>query len=95
MDSLLIFTISSTVVVLALCFALLQWLAIGDTVTGPAKKAARLFSLCFMLYATGQSWVIFQVLKALPFSNIPNYLYAAAAILFAVGSYYQLKSIQK
>jgi hypothetical protein len=48
-----------------------------------------------MLYATGQSWVIFQVLKAVPYSDIPNYLYALAAILFAIGSYYQRKSIEK
>ncbi len=95
MDPILIFTITNTAVVLALCFSLLLWLTIGDHVSGAAKKAARLYSLCFMLYATGQSWVIFQVLKAVPYSDIPNYLYASAAILFAIGSYYQLKSIQK
>ena len=94
MDPLLVYTISSTMVVVTLCVSLLFWLRIKDKTKGDAQMAARLFAICFLFYAVGQSWIIFQVLKTVPVSTIPSYLNAISAFIFAIGSYYQMKSLK-
>lgn len=61
---------------------------------GSARKAAGLFVMCFALYAIGQTLVVVQVLGYLRGSgDVSSYLYALAALLFAVGSYQQYKSL--
>lgn len=92
--SLMIFIVASVIVVAALIFALWQWVFIRKGLSGDGRVAASLFVTCFALYAVGQSIVIGQVLYWLPFTDVSSYLYALAAILFAVGSYYQRKALK-
>ena len=92
--SLTVFVVASLVVVAALVYPLWQWLFIRKGLSGAGKVAASLFVACFALYAVGQGVVIAQVLNWLPRGDVSSYLYALAALLFAVGSYYQRKSLR-
>lgn len=93
------FAISITMLVIvdaALLYALYAWWRIaGRVAAGREKTSARLFIACFALYVVGQTSVLLWALKVitLPF-DISVYLYAVAAILFAVGSAYKLSSLR-
>jgi hypothetical protein len=94
MDTQTVFIVASIIIVCALIYSLTRWWAIRGKVSTIAKTAAGLFVVCFALYAVGQSLVIIQVLGYLRgLGDVSSYLYALAAILFAVGSYYQYKSL--
>lgn len=91
------FAIAITMLVivdLALIYALYAWWKITRKVSGREKISARLFVTCFALYVVGQTSVLLWMLKviSLPF-DISVYLYAIAAVLFAVGSHYKLTSL--
>lgn len=95
MDPMLIFTISGALVLVALMYSLLEWARILQKSTGQKRTGSILFAISFLLYAVGQFWVIFQVLNAVPRSTIPSYMYALAAFLFAIGSYYHRRSTEE
>jgi ABC-type Fe3+-siderophore transport system permease subunit len=65
----LIFVGASVVVVIALLYALLEWSRVYEKVRGLSGRAALLFCACFLLYACGQTLVIFQVLGAMAFNE--------------------------
>jgi hypothetical protein len=89
-----IFLSASAIVVFALAYALIKWVQIRERTGLHAKTAAGFFVACFALYVVGQSLVIVQVLGYLPgVGDVSSYMYALAAILFAIGSYYQYKSV--
>lgn len=85
---LTVFYISSVLVVLALLVALYSWYRIAMMRTGKSARAAKLFVVCFLLYVVGQTLVILDVAGFLSgWGYIASYLYAIAALFFAVGSY--------
>lgn len=93
MDSFASFIVSSIVVLAALTLSLGFWIAIRRQSRGQARLGATLFSICFALYVIGQSTALLQGLRVLNgWWMVPSLTYAAAAILFAIGSYCLFKA---
>lgn len=89
-----IFITASVIVILALVFSLILWTCIITRSVGYARWAAVLFALCFFLYTIGQTLVVLQVTQMITWNfDLSSYLYALASLVFAVGSWYQYKSI--
>ena len=94
MDQFTIFISASVVVIFALLYSLVQWTRIRTASNGHARTAATFFAICFALYVVGQSIVVLDALTVLEGMNaISSYLYALAALFFALGSYFQMKSV--
>ncbi len=95
MSPLHIFIAASSIVVIALVISLVFWIKILLKTTGSAHKAGLLFATCFALYTLSQTIIIFQSIGYFTFlGGIPNYGYALAALLFAIGSWHQWKSVR-
>lgn len=91
-----IFVTASVVVILALLISLILWIQIRNMTSGYARRAASYYTFCFLLYVIGQSLVVIQALRWISFrTDISSYLYALASLLFALGTYYQYKSLKK
>jgi hypothetical protein len=89
-----IFFVASSIVVFALLYALIKWTQIRKCVALDAERASGFFITCFALYAVGQTIVIIQYIGLLKgIGDVSEYMYALAAILFAVGSNLQYKSV--
>ena len=94
MDQFTVFIGASVIVISALLYSLVQWIRIRTASSSHARTAATFFALCFGLYVVGQSIVVLDALTILEGMNgISSYLYALAALLFAAGSYFQVKSV--
>ena len=77
----------------ALIYSLFAWWKIVQKTTGKENLSAKLFLTCFALYVIGQTMVLLQTLEIIDLGmDYSGYFYALAAILFAVGSYFRLKS---
>lgn len=101
MEPITVFVAASSVVLAALVLSLVAWARIAAAIAAApspscsARVASRLFVACFALYAVGQGLAIAQVLGHLRgLGDVSSYCYAAAAILFAVGSWAQLRSVR-
>ena len=77
----------------ALIYSLFAWWKIVQKTTNREKLSAKFFLTCFTLYVIGQTMVLLQTLEVIDLGmDYSGYFYAVAAILFAVGSYFKLKS---
>jgi len=94
---MVIFNITSTIVVLALFASLVYWFKIWKKGTDTDfKRGSFLYVVCFTLYVVGQTLVILQSNGFVDgWYSLSSYCYALAALLFAFGSYYQYQSIAK
>lgn len=92
MNSFTLFVVTLVVVDIALIIALVCWTLLAKKTSSRARVASVLFVICFALYVVGQTAVILDVVGVDINSVFSSYLYALAAILFAIGSVYQLKS---
>ncbi len=89
-----IFILTCSIVLVALLISLFYWIRINGLSKGTARKAAICYVICFGLYSVGQAMVILQSLKVITgWFDIPSYLYALAALIFAVGSHFQYRSV--
>lgn len=90
-----IFLIASAVVLAALLVSLWCWNTIRSRTNGTARSAAGAFTVCFALYSAGQALALAQGLDWVNgYWAVPSICYAVAAIIFAVGSFTQLKSVR-
>lgn len=96
MNATTVFIVASIVVLIALILSLGFWIQIWKHTTNTAKQAARYFVICFTLYSIGQSIALLQGMNVLRgWWSVSSYLYALAALLFAIGSSLQYRSVKK
>ena len=88
-----VFLLTLIVVDIALIIALISWIMIWKKVSGKSKTAATFFVTCFLLYSIGQTLVILDVMELPIDSDISSYMYAVAAVFFAIGSVFHYRGL--
>lgn len=95
MDSHAIFVLASAVVLIALIASFACWIGIHAKTSGTARMSAKSFVACFGLYIIGQGLALLQGMGLVNgFWAVPSLCYAVAALVFAIGSFQQLKSLR-
>lgn len=94
MDSQTIFVAASAIVLVALVISFACWIQVHQKTNGMAQMSAKSFVACFGLYIVGQGLALLQGMEIVKgYWAIPSLCYAIAALIFAVGSWQQLKSL--
>lgn len=95
MNSNTIFVVASAVVLIALVVSFVCWIQVHAKTRGMAQMSAKSFVACFGLYIVGQGLALLQGMGIVNgYWAVPSLCYAVAALIFAVGSFQQLRSLR-